>query len=99
LTLIYNEKEVAGIVKSEEYDSGKKRSTAFLGTRNGNELTVSFKKGDPPVIGDASEWTNKPWTLKKDGAKEILHIIFKAKNFDTNKWEETDYQFVMVDCN
>ena len=98
VTLISNDNEAMGIVSSEELESGKKRSAAFSGIRNGNEFIVSFKRGDPPVIGDASEWINKPWTLKKEGAKEILHIIFHAKNYDTNKWEDSDYEFVPVDC-
>jgi len=98
VTLIFNDNEAMGIVSSEEIESGKKRSTGFKGTRKSNEFTVEFIQGKPPVIGDASEWTGKPWTLKKEGGKETLHIIFNAKNYDTNKWEDTDYQFVLLDC-
>src|SRR6185295_6160623 len=98
VTLGFNDNEVLGIVSSEEIESGKKRSTGFKGTRKSNEFTVEFIERKPPVIGDASEWTNKPWTLKTESAKETLHIIFNAKNYDTNKWEDTDYQFDQVDC-
>lgn len=98
VTLGFNDSEAIGVVSSEEIESGKKRSTAFKGTRKSDEFTVEFIEGKPPVVGDASEWTNKTWTLKKQGSKETLHIIFKAKSYETNKWEDTDYEFVMADC-
>jgi hypothetical protein len=88
---------VVGNVTSEELESNKKETTEFAGTIDGNKLTIKFK-GTPPVIGASSEWTDKPWNIKKDGGKETLHIIFNAKNYETNKWEDTDYQFVLIDC-
>jgi hypothetical protein len=92
-----NSNEVAGDVASEEIDSNKKETTKFEGTISGDKLTIKFK-GTPPIIGDASEWTDKPWTIKKAGGKETLVIVFNAKNYDTNKWGVTDYQFAKVDC-
>ena len=89
--------EVSGNVVSEEIDSNKKETTAFEGTISGDKLTIKFK-GTAPVIGSASEWTDKPWTLKKAGGKETLLIVFNAKNYDTNKWADTDYQFAKVEC-
>jgi hypothetical protein len=88
---------VLGHVTSEELGSGEEKTTDFIGTLIDNKLPVNFRK-EPPLMGDASEWTNKTWSLKKEGAKETLHIVFNAKNYDTNKWEDTDYRFVSVDC-
>jgi hypothetical protein len=98
ITIYIGDSEVIGIVNRIDLESGREERTTFTGPRNGDKLSIKFD-GTPPVIGAASEWTNKPWTLKKEGAKKILHIIFNAKNYDTNKWENTDYQFVIVDCN
>lgn len=103
ITIIFGIKnEVSGNVTSEEIESGKKETTAFEGTSDDwVKFTIKFK-GTPPVIGSASEWTDKPWTIKQLEGKgqwmERLHITFNAKNYDTNKWEDSDYQFVMVEC-
>ncbi|HWR33930.1 MAG TPA: hypothetical protein VN451_10400, partial [Chitinophagaceae bacterium] len=88
---------VLGNVMAEELESGKKQTTEFTGTISGEGIIVNFK-GEPPVIGTASEWTNNIWTIKKTGRKEILYIIFSAKDYDTNKWKDTDYQFELIDC-
>jgi hypothetical protein len=101
VTLLFGHKEgkeiVSGNVTSGEIDSGKPEKGVFEGTIDGDKLMIKFI-GNPPIVGDASEWTDKPWTLKKVGGKETLHIIFNAKNYDTNKWKDTDYQFELVDC-
>jgi hypothetical protein len=91
-------KYINGWVTSEELQSNMKGGAAFIGTFEGDKLMAKFVANDPPLVGAASEWTDKPWTLKKKGGKETLQIIFNAKNYDTNKWEDTDYQFVLVDC-
>src|SRR6185312_9559974 len=65
VTLVFNNNEALGIVRNEELQSGKQRSTAIAGTRSGNEFAVSFIRGEPPVTDGASEWTNKKWILKK----------------------------------
>lgn len=105
VTLLFVKKNgediVSGNVTSEELGSGKTERGVFEGTINGDKFMIKFV-GNPPTTGDASEWTDKPWTLEHLPGKgqwmEKLHIIFNAKNYDTNKWEDTDYQFVMVDC-
>ena len=93
--------EVSGNVTSEEIESGKKVTTPFEGTSDGIRFTIKFK-GTPPVIGTGSEWTDKPWTIKHKEGKgqwmEQLFITFNAKNYDTNKWENSDYLFAQVEC-
>jgi hypothetical protein len=86
-----------GTVTSEEMNSDKKETADFSGVRSGEGLIVKFK-GTPPVVGSASEWTGHVWTIKKKGNKESLYIIFNAKNYETNKWEDTDYEFKQIDC-
>lgn len=98
ITLFFGNNEVAGNVTSEELESGKKEMSKFGGTMNGDKLSIKFE-GTPPVIGAASEWTDKPWIINKEGGKATLLIEFNAKNYETNKWEKTNYQFVMVECN
>ena len=90
--------ECAGTITSEEMGSGKKETARFSGLLSGEAIIVKFE-GKPPVVGDASEWTDNVWTIKKTGKKETLTIIFNAKNYETNKWQLTDYQFEQVDCN
>jgi hypothetical protein len=105
VTLIFVKKNgtdiVSGNVTSEELGSGKTEKGVFEGTIDGDKYMIKFM-GNPPTVGDASQWTDKAWTIEKvEGKgqwKEKLHIIFNAKNYETNKWEDTDYQFVLVDC-
>ena len=102
ITIIFGIKnEVSGTVTSEEPGSGKKETTAFEGTSDGETFKVKFK-GTAPVVGSASEWTDKPWKIEQLPQKgewtRILHIVFNAKNYDTNKWEDTDYGFKEGPC-
>ena len=97
VTITISETNVVGTVTSEEMGSGQKQTTAFEGTLSGDAITVKFK-GTPPVVGDASEWTSKSWTIKNKSGKEKLHILFNAKSYETNKWAETDYEFEAVAC-
>lgn len=101
VTLLFGKKNgvdiVSGNVTSEELGSGKTERGVFEGTIDGDKFMIKFM-GNPPTVGDASEWTDKPWKIKKEGGKETLLIVFNAKNYDTNKWKDTDYQFAMVDC-
>lgn len=79
----------------EDIDLGTSASTDkanFTGTKNGDNLNVHFD-GKEPVVGDNSQWTKQPWTIKKVNGKEVLNIQFLAKNYDTNKWENTNYEF------
>jgi hypothetical protein len=88
---------VAGSVTSQEMGSYKKDMAKFTGTADGSKLNITFE-GKKPVVGDASEWTSKPWTIDNKTGKEKLHIVFNAKNFETNKWADTDYEFDLVNC-
>lgn len=86
--------EVKGQLASTETGSNQTETKEFSGTVEGDNLKVKFE-GTPPVIGDASEWTDKPWMLAKTkkGNAEILLIIFNAKNYQTNKWEDQKFEF------
>ncbi len=98
ITLYLADTLVLGNIISEEYGAGKKESADFTGTIHNEVVKIKFK-GNPPVIGDASEWTDKPWKLiKANGSKKLL-IPFKAKNYENNKWEEMEYEFNKTDCN
>jgi hypothetical protein len=87
-----NGDEVSGQLASTDAGSNQTKASDFSGTITGEKLNIKFK-GNPPVIGDASEWTNNPWTLDKSGKKETLLIIFNAKNYETSKWEDQKYEF------
>ena len=97
VTINMGETDATGTVTSEELGSGKKTTTSFEATVAGDALTVKFK-GTAPVVGDASEWTSKPWKISSKAGKEKLHIVFNAKNYETNKWADADYEFDAVDC-
>ena len=85
--------EVNGTVTSTDLGTDAKETADFTGTSKGNELTITFK-GKAPVIGDASTWTDKPWIIKKDAkGNSILSIIFNSKNYETNKWSDTAFEF------
>jgi len=92
INMFIGKTELAGQLASTESGSEKVIVSNFSGTIKGDKLNVTFE-GNPPVIGDASDWTDKPWTLKKSGKQETLLIIFNAKNYETNKWEEMKYEF------
>ncbi|MEO7984519.1 MAG: hypothetical protein ABI688_10595 [Bacteroidota bacterium] len=89
--------ELNGKVSSEELGTGKKQVAKFTGTKEGEKLTIKFV-GTPPSVGDASEWTQKTWTIDTKSGKEKLRLVFNAKNSETNKWAETDYEFALTDC-
>lgn len=88
---------ISGSVAAGEIGADKLQIVTFRGTQDGNTLTVTFD-GTPPVVGDASEWTNKPWTIIKDAAGDKLLIPFNAKNYETNAWQEMDYEFTLTPC-
>ncbi len=88
--------DVTGSIANKDYETDKKETIKFTGILIGNKLTVKFG-GNPPAMGAASAWTDKPWTINKSG-KEKLVIVFNAKNYETNKWADTDYEFDLVDC-
>ena len=87
-----NGKEINGKVISKELSSEKSTEAAFSGTMEADGLIVAFIT-PPPVVGDASVWTSKPWKLTKKGKQQKLLIFFNAKNYETQKWQETEYEF------
>lgn len=98
ITVHYNIHTVTGDVTSEDMGTGTKETVAFEGKMKDDKINITFK-GDAPVIGDASEWTDKQWKIvNTEGSKKLL-ILFKAKNYETNKWEETEYEFSKINCN
>lgn len=88
--------DVTGSVVNKDLETDKKEAAKFTGTVAGDKLTVKFA-GTPPVMGTASQWTDKPWTINKSGKEKIV-IVFNAKNYDTNKWADTDYEFELSSC-
>jgi hypothetical protein len=91
-----NNNKLNGTVASDEYDDTAIEQTSFTGTKTGNTIKVKFN-GKPPVVGAASEWTNKAWTLKKVNGVEILMITFYSKDYDTNKWSNANCEFTPCD--
>ncbi len=85
--------QVSGNVTSEEYDSQAKLKTDFTGIISGRMLKIKFN-GNRPVVGAATQWLDKPWTIKKTKGKETLCIIFYSKNYNTQKWSNTTYEFI-----
>ena len=84
---------VTGTVSSKTYDDLSEESAGFTGTLRGNRLYISFK-GKRPVVGDGSEWRDKPWQLRRKDGKEVLAIVFYSKSYETGKWSNTPYEFV-----
>lgn len=89
--------KVIGSVISDEYET-QQLSANFTGTISEGKINVKFQ-GEPPIVGDRSEWLpDKPWRLETKNGKEILVITFNYQNFDTNKWEATDWEFEKIEC-
>lgn len=88
--------QISGTVVSDEYEDTPLEQASFTGSKIGNTFKVKFN-GTPPMVGEASEWTDKLWTIKKVNGVETLVIIFNAKNSKTNKWANTSYEF--APCN
>jgi len=88
--------DVTGSIVNKDLETDKKEATKFTGTVAGDKLTVKFA-GTPPIMGAASQWTDKPWTISKSGKEKIV-IVFNAKNYYTNKWGDTNYEFELSDC-
>ena len=85
--------EFSGMITTDEYGKKLVDKQRFIGSVKGNDITVKFMNRKLPVVGDATEWTTKPWTIKNTLGAETLSIIFNAKNYDTNQWAETSYEF------
>lgn len=106
VTITFEGSKVTGTVTSEDLGSGKKETGSFEGNAKGDKLTVKFN-GKTPAIGDATEWIEKPWTITQSSSaaslvaassSEKLIIPFNAKNYETNKWSETGYEFALSNC-
>ncbi|MBI5856811.1 MAG: hypothetical protein HZB42_04095 [Sphingobacteriales bacterium] len=85
-------------VSSNEIGGNKISVANFSCDVNVNNLIIKSVE-DLPAAGDASEWVaNKNWVIDTANGKTVLSVPFNAKNYDTNKWELTDYEFVQVEC-
>lgn len=85
-------KEINGKVISTELENDKSTEAIFSATIEEGDLVVAFKT-PPSVVGDASLWTSKPWKLEKKGKQQKLLILFNAKNYKSQKWQEMEYTF------
>jgi len=81
--------QISGVVTTDDY-AGTETNSSFTGTIKNGVIQPVFEK-KKPSIGDGSEWTNKPWSIKKSKSGETLVIIFNSKNYQTGKWSETPY--------
>ena len=91
--IIESDGKLTGTVTSNEYGMENEAETvSFSGTQTDGKINVKFN-GEPPIVGDASEWTDKPWQIVKKDGEEMLVIIFNSKNYETDEWEETEWEF------
>ena len=97
LSVTWRGNAIRGSAASEALDGSSKQLVNFTGTATGNQLSIEFA-APAPVVGGASEWTGKPWTLDITPGKEKLSVPFKAKNHNSNKWEETPFEFSVTPC-
>jgi hypothetical protein len=86
--------QVSGTVASNEYGL-EGETLPFTGKLTDGKIHVIFK-GEPPVVGAASDWTDKPWRIEVREGQEVLIIPFYAKNYDTMEWSDTEYEFEAV---
>lgn len=86
------EVDATGTVSSQEIGTDNITTTPFTATLNKDGINVTFR-GTPPPVGDASEWTSKPWNIHPSGKTEVLEIIFNAKDYNTNQWKDTKFAF------
>jgi hypothetical protein len=93
-----SEKRATVSVSSNEIGDNKISVANFSCDTKANNLIIQSVE-DLPAAGDASEWVaNKNWVIDNVKGKIALIIPFNAKNYDTHKWELTNYEFVLVDC-
>lgn len=94
--------EVSGKVSSIEYiflddDNDERHEKAFFkGKIRENIISVEFD-GNPPVVGDNSNWTDDDWRIEMIDDVETIVIPFYAKNYETSEWSLTDYEFHLSD--
>lgn len=88
--------KVSGTVASNEYFVDGE-TVSFTGMITDGLIEVTFN-GEPPVVGDNSEWTDKPWRIEEREGKEVLIIPFHAKSYETFEWEDTEYEFEAIDA-
>lgn len=93
---IESDGKVTGTVASIEHGEEEFLTTSFSGTFTNGEIQVIFDS-EPPVVGANSNWTDKPWRIETKEGKEVLIIPFYAKNYETNEWGDTEYEFEAVE--
>jgi hypothetical protein len=84
---------IKGMAISDEYDDTPIEQTSFTGIKKGDTLFVKFN-GNPPISGSASEWTDKPWIIKKAADRETLIVVFYEMNYDTRIWGYDEIEFI-----
>lgn len=90
---IESDGQVSGTVTSNEYDMEAEAETvSFSGTQTDGKINVKFND-EPPIVGDKTEWLNKPWKIIKKDGKEILVITFYDMNLVTYQWDEGEWEF------
>jgi len=90
VTLNIDETRVTGTYKiMRDYSSDTVETFDFTGTRTGKTLKIKFKGNKLPLPSMKS----LNWTLDDDGTKQTLRIKFNAKNYDTNKFEDSLVDF------
>ena len=94
--------ELSGKISSIEYifvddDNDERHEKAFFkGVLQDNKISVEFD-GDPPLMGDNSNWTDDDWRIEMIDDMETIVIPFYAKNYETSEWSLTDYEFYLSD--
>ncbi len=87
--------KVSGTVTANEYFVDGE-TVSFSGTFTDGKIEATFD-GEPPVVGAASSWTDKPWRIEAREGKEVLIIPFYAKSYETFEWRDSEYVFEAVE--
>jgi hypothetical protein len=86
VNIIYlSDTTVAGQITSYNLENYKEETTGFEGMVIKDKLNIKLTT---PVIGAASDWTNKPWVIKNVGGKESLLITTNVKKNNDNSGEK-----------
>lgn len=88
---------VAGTFEYENGESELARVYKFTGTRAGNRLKVAFANNEMPDV-QPSVLKDLNWRLETFKGKEILRIVFRGKNYQTNRYSDYVADFVPCDA-
>lgn len=93
---IHEDGSLVGFFNEDEYDNEFK-TYSFDGRVENELLYITFRNDEKPKIGDRSQWTDKPWKMLEENGSLKLSIPFRAYNYVSHKWEDTDYSFEPCD--